>query len=126
MGLIEFMYNQSATQFRFKPGSFRRHDIVGISNIDQLLHRNRIQCKGNFHFVAVDSFLQFTQTTDSSNKVNPFVCAQIFNVENRLQDQVGEDRDIKYTNGVIIVIGVRVLQSENTIFPPRYMLKLCK
>ena len=46
---VKFVYNEPGAKFWFEPGRFRRHDVAGISNVDQLLHRNGIEGKGNFH-----------------------------------------------------------------------------
>lgn len=48
--LFELVYHQPGTQFRFEPGSLRRHNVSCIGNIHQLLHRNRIKCQSQLSF----------------------------------------------------------------------------
>lgn len=66
--LFELVYHQPRTQFRFEPGSLRRHNVSCIGNIHQLLHRNRIKCQSHFHFAAVNPSAQFAQAADSPTK----------------------------------------------------------
>lgn len=66
--LFELVYHQPGTQFRFEPGSLRRHNVSCIGNIHQLLHRNRIKCQSHFHFAAVNPSAQFAQAADSPTK----------------------------------------------------------
>ena len=71
--LFELMDNQTGTQFRFEPGCLGRHDITGIGYIHQLLHGDRIQGQSHFHFATVYTALQFAQTTDTANEVDPLI-----------------------------------------------------
>ena len=66
------MNHQSGPQFRLEPSGFRRHDITGIGNIQQLFHGYRIQSESNLHFTAVHAFFQFTQPTDTSYEIDSF------------------------------------------------------
>ena len=89
--LFELVYHQPGTQFRFEPGSLRRHNVSCIGNIHQLLHRNRIKCQSHFHFAAVNPSAQFAQAADSPYKVNPAIRTQILDSQNFVQNQVGRD-----------------------------------
>ena len=51
--------------------------------------------------------LQLTQTTDTSNKINTFIRTQIFDAENFIQNKVGRDSNIQYTNRIIIIVSTR-------------------
>lgn len=94
--LFELMDNQTGTQFRFEPGCLGRHDITGIGNIDQLLHRNRVQSESHFHLAIINTTFQFSQSADTSHEINPFRSTQILNIQNVSQYMVRKDCYIQY------------------------------
>ena len=105
--LHQFMNYQTGTEFRFEPGGFRRHNVTGIGNVNQLFHRNGIQRQCHFHFAAVNPFLQFTQSAYAADKVNTLVAAKVFEPQNFIQNKIGGNSDIKHTNRIMVVVRSR-------------------
>src|SRR5690606_18812893 len=78
--LINFMHHQSAAQFGFEPGGFRRHYISGIGDVDELLHGNRVEGEGNLHFPAVYPPFQFTKAANATHEIDSLVGTQVVNI----------------------------------------------
>ena len=102
--IFQGVKNQSTAQFRFKPSGLRRHDFTAVGNIDELLHRNRVQSEGNFHFSAVHAAFQFTEAAKTAHKVDPFVCPKILDAKNRFQDLFLQDGNVQYTDRVSVIV----------------------
>ena len=62
------MHDHRIAQLRFKPGRFRRHDLTGISYLDQLLHRRRIHGKSHTVGPCVYFSRQSIQPADTASK----------------------------------------------------------
>src|SRR5690554_8129148 len=99
------MYNQTRTQLGFEPGGFGRHNIAGIGNANQLLHRYRVKGKGGFHFSGINSLLQGFESTYASHKIDALRGALILDVQNTFEDLLRQDGNIKGAIGVGIVVG---------------------
>jgi len=69
--LLQQVHNKTGTQFRLEPGRLGRHDITRVGNINQLLHRNRVEGEGRLHLPAVDPFFQLAQSADAAYKIDP-------------------------------------------------------
>lgn len=67
------MNNQSRSKFWFKPGCLGRHNIAAICYVHKLFHRDRVKSKRHFHLAAINSFLQFSESSYSANKLHPVV-----------------------------------------------------
>ena len=98
------MDGESGAELRLEPGRFRRHDIARIGNIDQLLHGNRIEGKGNFHLAAVNPAGKFSESTDPTDEINSFVRTEILDPEQFIQYKIGKDRYIENADRVVVVI----------------------
>ena len=102
--LFQRVNHQSTAQFRLKPCRLRRHDVSTIGDIDDLLHRDRVECERYFHLAAIYATFQLAQTADTTHEIDTFVATQILDAENLVQYQVARDRYVQYTYWVIIVI----------------------
>ena len=82
------MCQQPVSQLWFEPGAFWWHHVAAVGNIEQLLDAHRVQTECHRHFAAVYSFLQLTQTANSSDEVDPFVGPLIFYPEKFIENIV--------------------------------------
>ena len=57
------------------------HDVAGVGNVHELLHRYGIEGEGHLHLPAIDTALEFAQATDASDEVDALVLAQVAQVE---------------------------------------------
>lgn len=105
------MNHQPRTQLRLKPSCLGRHDVARIGDVHQLLHGNGIEGQCHFHLTAVHPLLQLFQTTDATYKVDTLVGTEVFDAKHFIQYQIGGDGYIQYTNGVVIIISTRGLNS---------------
>jgi hypothetical protein len=71
------MGQQSVAKFWFKPGAFGWHYVAAICDIKKLIDAYRIQTECNRHFATVYPLLQFSQTSDATNKIYPFIGALV-------------------------------------------------
>src|SRR5689334_669685 len=98
------MENETAAQLRLEPCSFRRHYFSAIGYVNQLFHAYWVKGKGNLPVSAVNTLFQLFQSPQATNKINTFICAQVFYVENRGKNFFRENRYIQHSNRVIIII----------------------
>ena len=82
------MNHQTRPQFRFKPGSFWRHNITCIGNRNQLVHRYRKKSQCYTHFAVIHPSFQFTQSSYSADKIDSFITPQVFNAQDFIQYQI--------------------------------------
>ena len=96
---------QSRAQLGLKPGGLGGHDVAGVGNIHELLHRHGIEGEGHLHLTAVDAALEFAEATDTTDEVDALVLAQVAQAEDVVEDEVRGDGDIEHADGVAIVVG---------------------
>ena len=71
--LDELVDDQTGAELRLEPRGLWWHDIARVSDINQLLHRDRVECKSKLHLSAIDSLLQLSETTDTTDEVDALV-----------------------------------------------------
>ena len=103
--LIQSVDNKARTQFRLKPSSLGRHDVAGVSDVDDLLHAHWIEREGDLHLTAVDATLQFAEATDTADEVDALVGAEVLDTQNLVEDKVAEDGDIQHADRIVVVVG---------------------
>lgn len=54
MLLSECVDGEAGTEFRLEPRGLRRHDVAGVGDVDELLHRDRVEGEGDLHLTAVN------------------------------------------------------------------------
>ena len=47
MILVESVDGEAGTEFRLEPCGLRRHDVAGVGDVDELLHRDRVKREGD-------------------------------------------------------------------------------
>ena len=57
------------------------HDVAGVGNIHELLHRYGIEGESHLYLSAIDTALELAQATDASDEVDALVLAQVAEVE---------------------------------------------
>ena len=82
-----------------------KHDVAGVGNIHELLHRHGIKGEGHLHLTAIDAALELAQATDATHEVDALVLAQVTQAEDVMQDEVRGDGDVEHADGVAIVVG---------------------
>ena len=102
------MDDKPRAELRLEPRSLRRHDIARVSNIDQLLHRDGIERKSELHLTAIDTLLQLTKATDTTDKVNALIRAQVLDAEEFVEDEIRRDRHVKHADGVVVIVRTRL------------------
>ena len=45
--LVQRVDGQAGTEFRLEPGRLGRHDVAGVGDVDELLHRDGIEREGD-------------------------------------------------------------------------------
>ena len=101
------MDNNTAAQLRLKPSGLGRHNVAAVGDVDELLHRNGVECKGYLHLTAVHPLLQLAEASDTTNKVDAFVPAEILDAQHLVQHEVRQHGNIQNTDGVVIVVGTK-------------------
>ena len=79
------MCKQSVAQFRFEPGTLRRHHIPAVGDVEQLLDRDRMQGECHSHFTAVHPPLQCSQSADAADEIDALVRALIPDAQDPVQ-----------------------------------------
>ena len=122
--VVEGVYHNARTQFRFEPRGLRGHDVARVGDVDELFHRDGVECEGHLHLAAVDTTLEFAQTADAAHEVYTLRRAQILDTEDTVQNQIRQHGDIKHPMGSLSSyvpgLAVRLYHS-----PSRYIEKLC-
>ena len=98
------MNDQAAPQFGLKPRRFGWHYIAAVCDIDDLLHRDRVECKRHFHFAVIHPSLQLVKAADAAYKVYPFVRTQVFDAQYLVQYQIGRNSHIQNAYWVVVVV----------------------
>ena len=119
--LAEFVDHEARAELRLKPSGLRRHDVASVGDVDDLLHRNRIEGESDFHFTAVDTTFQFAETTDATDEVDALVGTEILDAENLVEDEVGKDGDVEHSDGVVVIVGAGLCGQAVpvAVIPPR-------
>ena len=82
------MDRQTAAELRLEPCGLWRHYVAGISNVDELLHRYRVESESNLHLTVVDSARKLAKSADSADEIDPLVCAEVLDAENLVKHKV--------------------------------------
>lgn len=98
------MDNQTGTELRLEPGGFWGHDIAGIGNIHELLHRHGVERQSHGHLSGIDAALELAQAAYAAYEVDPLVRAQISDTKDVAEYKIGRYCDVEHTDGVGIVI----------------------
>ena len=88
--LAELVDYEARAQLGFKPSGLRRHNVAGVGDVDDLLHRDGIEGEGDLHLAVVDATFQLAQTADTAHEVDTLVGAQVLDAQNLVEDEVGE------------------------------------
>ena len=99
------MHDETATQLRLEPSGLGRHDLAAVSDVHNLLHRDRIEGEGCTHLTAIYTTLQLAEATQAANEVDAVGAAQVTDVQDVLKDEAAGDIDIEDADGVAVVVG---------------------
>lgn len=96
---------EAGAKFRLEPCGLRRHDVAGVGNVDELVHRDRIEGKGHLHLTGVDAALKFVETADTTYEVDSFVGAEVSDTEDIAQDEVGTYGHVEHADRILVIVG---------------------
>ena len=99
------MDHEAGAELGLKPGGLWGHDVAGVGNVDNLLHADGVEGEGDLHLTVVNAAFQLAEATDTANKVDALVGAEVFDAKHLVEDEVGEDGDIEHADGVVVVVG---------------------
>ena len=98
------MDEETGTELGLEPCGLRRHDIAGVGNVDQLLHRDRIKGESHLHLSGVHAAGKLPESADSSDEVYPLVCTKVLDSKDGVKDEVRKDRNIQYSYRILVII----------------------
>ena len=99
--LFEGVYQQATAQFRFEPRTLGGHDFAGIGNLHQLIECGGVHGNADGPVAGNAQPFKFCGASNSADKINAGIRADIFDAEDWLQYLVFKDGDIERSNGVI-------------------------
>ena len=95
---------ESRTELRLEPSSLRRHNLTRISDVHNLLHRNRIESESCTHFTAIHTALQFAKTSETTYEIYALRTAEVTEVEDVLKDKAAGDIYVENADRVVIIV----------------------
>ena len=107
MLLSESVDGEAGTEFRLEPRGLRRHDVAGVGDVDELLHRDMVEGEGDLHLTAVNPAAQLAKASDTTNEINPLVRAQILDSKHFVKYEVREDGHVKNSDRILVVVPAR-------------------
>src|SRR3954470_21933832 len=94
------MNQQPISQLRFKPCGLWRHDGTGISHRHQIVQAGRIEREGHSSPAIIHELLQSTGASDSADKLNPRIGADITYTEHRTKHTVLQEIAVERADDV--------------------------
>ena len=82
------MHEQPVPQLGLEPCRFRRHDLTGVGDGDELVNRGRVHAERDFHFAGVDAALELAGTADTADEVHALVGARIGDAEDGVEHEL--------------------------------------
>src|SRR6185369_6667819 len=111
------MNKEAGPQFRFKPGRFGRHDLVGVRKRHEFFNGRMKERKSDFELFAVYQPLQLGSSANTAHKMDSLIGSRIADSQHRAEKIVLEDGNIKAADRIISI--ERLLPGRELIPPVR-------
>src|SRR6185369_8620672 len=109
------MNKEAGPQFRFKPGRFGRHDLVGIRQRHEFFNGRMKERKSDFKLFAVYKPLQLGNSANPAHKMDSLIGSRIAYSQHRAEKIVLEDGNIEAADRII---SIERLLSGRELIPP--------
>ena len=68
------------------------------------MHGHWVESQGGTHLATVNATFQLGKSAKTANEIYALAGTEIFNVEYLVEDETAGDVNVKYSNGVVIVV----------------------
>lgn len=100
--LHELVDEHAGEKLWFEPGAFRRHDLAGVGDGDEIIHAGRAHRERNGG-AGIDAALELGETADAADKVDAFVGPRVADAEDRGQKVVLHYGNVKLGDDVVFI-----------------------
>ena len=100
------MDEEAGAELGLKPSALGWHDLIGVADRHQLLHRDGEHGESHVVRTAVDQFFQLLRPTDAADEVDPLAGAWVVDAENGIEKAVLKDADVEDIDRAGIGVGL--------------------